>query len=370
MNILICPNSFKGSYTAIQIADFIENAINKYSSDINTIKIPIADGGDGTIDVFRMHFKGTIIQETIYNPVFRKINAQYFIHNNIAIIELAKASGVTLLNDNQKNPFNTTTFGTGELIKSAIKNNCTEIWLGIGGSATIDGGIGVLQALGVKFCDPEGNVFFPKSNEMKKISSIDISGYIIPANCKIRVLCDVENPIVGVNGAVKVFGAQKGANEIMQNELEENLLHFTNIISKYSDNKNLLTMPFGGASGGVPIGLSLFSNVHFYKGIDFILDTLDFDKHILNADLVITAEGQIDNQTYNGKAPMGVALRCKNYNKAIIAIAGKVLSESNIYFDTVYPLFKFDVPLYQAIKNTENAIDKTIFEILKSKKII
>ena len=318
MKIVIAPDSLKGSLSALEVAEAIQKGIKKVDKDIETIIVPMADGGEGTVQSLIDASGGQIIELTVCDPLFRKINSFYGIMGDgeTAVMEMAAASGLPLLQTEERNPLLTSTYGTGELIKDALEKGCINFIIGLDGSATNDGGCGMAQALGVKFFDKNGGVLTMTGGELSKINSIDFSG--IDERIKSAhfvAACDVENPLCRVTGASEVHGRQKGATEEDIKTLDNKLNHFAQIVKKQlqldiKDNKG------AGVAGGLGAGVLLFLKASLQSGIEIVTKTTHLSEKMLGADLVITGEGRIDYQTVFGKTPFGVAQIAKGKKKS------------------------------------------------------
>lgn len=326
MKIVIAPDSFKESMSARQAAEAIHQGFSKVlpSSTVYDL-IPMADGGEGTTEVLMEALKASTIEVDVKDPLLRDIRARYAYaqHNQTAIIEMAAASGLDLLSTNEKNPMTTSSYGTGQLINHALEQGAKKIILGIGGSATNDGGVGMLQALGVKFSDSNHSSIAPGGIHLLDIDNIDIS-QLNPKlkDVEIKVACDVTNPLLGDNGATAIYGPQKGATAKMIPKLDTALSHYHDKI-KLQLEKDVKDVPGAGAAGGMGTALLAFLDVDLTKGIDVVLEETRFTSRIENADLVVTGEGKIDNQTILGKTPIGVARASKQINIPVIAIVSR-----------------------------------------------
>lgn len=323
--IAIAPDSFKGSMTALEAAERIEEGFCKvFKKNIIVRKIPMADGGEGTVRAIVEATGGKIIKRTVVDPLGRKIKASFGISGDgrTAVIEMAEASGLVLLKPKERNPMKTSTFGTGELIKSALKLGVSHILIGIGGSATNDGGTGMARALGVKFLDSDGNPLPEGGGVLNKLDRIDMSK-IDPRlkMVKIEVACDVDNPLTGKKGAAEVYGPQKGATAAMVKKLDTGLLHLSKII-KNDIGVNILKVSGGGAAGGLGAGLMAFVGGELRPGVDIVIDRIKLRQRMKGCDLVITGEGRMDGQTVFGKTPSGVARVARELGIPIIAICG------------------------------------------------
>ncbi|NGM56620.1 glycerate kinase [Bacillus velezensis] len=326
MKIIIAPDSFKESMTSKEAADSIEKGFKAVFPDAEYTKIPAADGGEGTVQALTDATGGSIIKKTVTGPLGTPVNAAYGLlgDGRTAVIEMAEASGLHLVPRHLRDPLNTTTRGTGELIADAASRGASEIIIGLGGSATNDGGTGMASALGVRFLNEEGQEIHDGGGALHTLASIDISG-LSPdlKHIRFRAACDVENPLTGENGASYVFGPQKGASEKTKVVLDRNLYHFADVLRRQHDIE-ADTVKGAGAAGGLGAGLIAFLQAEIQSGIDVVLDTLSFSDQIRDADLVITGEGQIDGQTIFGKTPAGIAARAAAQEIPVIALAGSL----------------------------------------------
>lgn len=369
MKILIASDSYKGSYSSSDVSNAIEKGIHKVSKDIEVKKLIIADGGEGTISSLIQAKKGFLKEEKVLDPLSREIVAKYAIlSDGEAVVEMAKASGLDLLSEEELNPFKTTTYGTGQLIKAAIENGATKIYVGIGGSATNDCGVGMAKALGISFKDKYGEEIGLGAEELIKVDKIDISNI----NKKIKdveiiVISDVDNPLCGNNGASYVYGPQKGANENDIKILDRNLFHLSEII-KRDLNIDIKNLKGSGAAGGLGGGLVAFCGGKIKPGIEVILDILNIDKILENIDLVITGEGRIDGQSTFGKVPVGVAKRAKQHDIPVIAIVGSIgegVEEVYKYgIDFIVDIINEPMTLDYAKKNVGKLIEDSAFNII------
>lgn len=325
MKIVIAIDSFKGSSTTAEAAEAVERGIKKVFCNAEIIKIPVADGGEGTVNTLVLGMNGIFKEVEVIGPMGEKINAKYgILDGDLAIIEMAAASGLLLVPEDKRNPMVTTTYGTGQLIKAALDEGCKRILIGIGGSATNDGGSGMAQALGASFKDQDGNELGFGGGKLSNLVQIDISNMDSRIkNTEIWVASDVSNPLCGVKGASIVYGPQKGANLEMALELDNNLCHYA-IKIKEQLGRNIIDIPGAGAAGGLGAGLMAFCNATLQPGIETVLNLINIDKYLLGADLVITGEGKIDEQSIYGKVPVGVAKRAQKYNIPVLVIAGSI----------------------------------------------
>lgn len=332
MKIAIAPDSFKGSMTAMQAAECIERGLKRALLGVTCRKIPMADGGEGTVRAIVDATDGRFISRTVHDPLGRKIRSAFGVSGDgkTAIIEMAAASGLALLKPSERNPMKTTTFGTGELIRHALDLKVKRLLIGIGGSATNDGGMGLAQALGVQFLDARGRKLDPVGGSLKKLGRIDISGLDQRLkHAKVEVACDVENPLTGPHGAAQVYAPQKGATAAMVKELDAGLKHLAKII-KRDVGADIETVPGSGAAGGLGGGLMAFLKGKLRPGIDIVIDSVKLAKRIKGCDLVITGEGRLDHQTAFGKTPHGVAKVAKQEGLPVIAICGSIGKDPRI----------------------------------------
>lgn len=374
MKILIAPDKFKGSLSAFEVADNIEKGILKVFPKAIVVKVPMADGGEGTVESLVDATGGKIIKTNVKDPLFRDIESFYGIlgDGKTAVIEMAAASGLYLLKDYERNPMITTTYGTGQLIKDALDRGCRRFIIAIGGSATNDGGAGMATALGVKFYDKDGREIGLGGGELSKIYSIDTSNLDERLKeCEFIVACDVANPLIGENGASRVYGPQKGATKEMVEVLDKNLEHYGKLLEKYF-NKKIIDVPGSGAAGGLGAGLMAFLNAQLKNGIEIIIETLKLEEKIKEADIVISGEGKIDFQTAFGKTISGIAKLCKKHNKPLIVIAGTVEDIENLYeigVSSIFSIVEKPMSLEDAIKNAPTLLEKSaerIFRLIKA----
>ena len=362
MHILIAPNAFKNSLGAAKVAEAISNGLQKSKLQCTMSCFPVADGGDGTAGLLIDHLKGESIHAIVHDPLMREINSSFgwIEKDKTAIIELAAASGLRLLKPAEYDPITATTFGTGELILKALEKNANKIILCIGGSATVDGGTGILRALGIKFFDTKGNELDDLPASLSSLAEIDSTSCDQRINnARISILCDVENPFLGSNGAAPVFGPQKGASEKDVQLLESKLAKFNEIVLRKTG-KEMAAIKHGGAAGGVAAGLHTFLDADLVNGIDYFLQITGFEKELVKANMVITGEGNIDLQTLNGKGPFGVAKKAKEFSLPVIGMAGKVSGERSLhqYFDQLISINDDEADLEKAIKNTFTNLER------------
>lgn len=365
MKIVIAPDSFKENLTSMQVASCIEKGIRKVLPNADCIKIPMADGGEGTVQSLVDATGGKILKTRVTGPMGKKITARYGMlgDKSTAVIEMAEASGLPLVPKNKRNPLKATTYGTGQLIMHALDKGARTIIIGIGGSATVDGGAGMAQAIGVRFLNKKGKKItgFGSGGMLAKIHAIDLEA-VDPRIRKTRfiIASDVSNPLCGRRGAAHVFGPQKGATPSMVKVLDGNLAHFAAVIRK-SLKKNVLNIKGAGAAGGLGAGLVAFTGAKMKRGIDLVVGITGLDKHLKNADLVITGEGRVDFQTAFGKTPAGVAKSARKYKVPCVAIGGSLADDARGVFahgiDGLESAAARDMPLDEAIKHSRKHLE-------------
>ena len=355
-NITLAFDSFKGSLNSAEVADAFEEGLHTVLPHCVVRKVRIADGGEGTLEALIDSIGGKYETVIVNDPIGRPVYARYGIieEGDTAVIELATASGLTLLSHEERNPMTTDTYGTGQLIAHALHKGCKNILLCIGGSATNDAGVGLLRALGYRFIDIEGNELIGGGEVLQHIHKIDDT-QVLPqlSETQITVACDVDNPLWGTNGAAHIFAPQKGASPAMICELDNGLRHFANIIQQFNG-KDVSAIPGGGAAGGVGAALVAFFNAQLKSGIDMVLDTIHFEDTIKDCDLIVTGEGKLDRQTLMGKAPIGILHRAKKHDIPVIAIGGIVeecAELDNCGFSSVICVNDSDIPLPLAMRH-------------------
>ncbi len=371
ITIVLAPDSFKESMTAKQACEAMERGIKKASDKIKCMHAPMADGGEGTMQALVDATNGKIYSIKAIGPLGNEVEAQYGIlgDGETGILEMASASGIHLVPLEKRNPLITTTYGTGQLIKACLDKGVKKLFIGIGGSATNDGGAGMIQALGGKLLDKADNEIGYGGGELRKLSKIDLSDFDIRlSEILIDVACDVTNPLCGERGAANVFGIQKGADPEMIKILDNNLYHYSRII-KEQLGKDVLEVPGTGAAGGLGAGLMAFLNGNLKKGIDMVIEYSHLEEKIKEADMVWTGEGSIDFQTQYGKVPIGVADAAKKYNKPVIALAGRVSDDIDILYekgiDAVFGIMKGVTSLEEALMKGQENLEKTSENIIR-----
>lgn len=370
MKVVIAPDSYKGSLTAMEVANCIEEGIKRYNKNIEAVKVPMADGGEGTVQALVDATGGRIINLKVCDPLLREVDSFYGIlgDDNTAIIEMAAASGINLLNGNELNPLITSTYGTGQIINDAIERGCKNIIVGIGGSGTNDGGAGMLRALGIRFLNEEGRDIPEGGAALKELHSIDKKNFNKRiSKCNIKVACDVDNPLCGLNGASHVFGPQKGASNEDIKLLDESLNQYAQII-KNEFNIDVLNIPGSGAAGGSGAAfLAIGSKLE--RGIDIVINETKLQTMIESADIVFTGEGRIDFQTKFGKAPYGVAKEAKKNGLPVIAICGEIgEGYEELYnhgFTSIFSIVNKPMTLEESIKDSKKLISDVSERIIR-----
>lgn len=371
MKFVLAPDSFKESLTAKEVADAMEVGIKKIFKDAECVKVPMADGGEGTVQSLVDATDGKVYEVVVTGPLGNKVNAKYGIlgDGQTAVIEMAEASGIHYVKKEDRNPLITTTFGTGELIKSALDKGVKKIIIGIGGSATNDGGAGMLQALGAKLLDKD-NKEIPFGggglSDLVKINLDDFDKRI--KEVEIEVACDVSNTLTGKEGASVVFGPQKGATEEIIKILDENLHHYADIVNK-TIGKDMENEKGSGAAGGLGFALLAFCDGKLNRGIDIVIKYADLSEKMKGASYVITGEGSIDSQTKFGKTPFGVSQVAKQYDIPVIGIAGNVgegIDELyDLGFDSILSIMPGVMTLDKALSNAKENIENTLENVAR-----
>lgn len=353
MNVVIAIDSFKGSMSSVQAGRAAADGVKRVIPDAEVFVKPIADGGEGTVESLVEGLNGTLKEVTVRNPLGREIVCQYGIIGDTAIVEMAQASGIALIKKEELNPMETTTYGVGEILKDAILSGCRKFIIGIGGSATNDCGIGMLQALGYEFIDRNGNEVPFGAKALDMVTEIrDDNAMKELKECSFNIACDVKNPLCGENGCSVIFAPQKGATQDMVKAMDKAMEHYSKVVStKYINaDKNF---PGAGAAGGLGFAFMTFLGGKLQSGIELILDKISIEKSIMEADLVITGEGKIDSQTVMGKAPIGIARLAKKHNKPVIAFSGCVTRDASVCnshgIDAIFPIVRSACTLEEAM---------------------
>jgi glycerate kinase len=365
MRILIAPDSFKDCLGSLEVARALASGLRKILPDAVIRMVPVADGGEGTVDSIIDATGGQIMKVPVLDPLLREISSFYGItgDRSTAVIEMAAASGLELLEQGERDPWITSTFGTGQLIRHALDQGCTKILLGIGGSATNDGGMGMASAMGVRFLDEKGAALDQGGGALGDLERIDMDE-LDPriGRALIQVACDVDNPLTGPQGASRIYGPQKGADPGMIIKLDRNLTHFAGRIREQLG-KEISRVPGAGAAGGLGAGLMAFLGARLVKGFDMVAETVNLEEAIKQADLVITGEGKMDRQTRFGKTPYGVAQLSGKYGKPVIGVAGIVEDGvEELYgsgFHVIMPIQEKPCNLAEAIENASGLLERT-----------
>ena len=377
MKVVVAIDSLKGSLSSLEAGNAIKQGIKRVYQDAKIIVKPLADGGEGTVEALVSGMRGKIETVVATGPLGDKIESSYGIipEKRLAIMEMASIAGITLLSLKQRNPLYTTTYGLGEMIKDAISKGCNNFIIGIGGSATNDGGIGMLQALGFDLLDKDGNQVPLGARGLKDLVKIDDKN-VLPElkKCQFKIACDVTNVLCGENGCSVVFGPQKGATSQMIKDMDQWLYNFANLAKKKYPHSDAL-VPGTGAAGGLGFAFLTFVKATLESGIDIILVTIDLKSDLKDADVVVTGEGCLDRQSAMGKAPVGVAKMAKLYNKPVIAFAGSVTKEAKLCnqegIDAYFPIIRNITTLQEAMakENAKNNLMDTVEQVFRLWKI-
>lgn len=376
MKIVIAPDSFKESLTALEAANAIERGFKSIFPNAMYHKMPMADGGEGTVQSLVDATNGTIEERIVTGPLGNPVQSFFGLMGDgkTAVIEMAAASGLHLVPMEKRNPLVTSTRGTGELISAALDLGVKHIIIGIGGSATNDGGAGMIEALGAKLLDEEGETIGPGGGALSQIATVDLSGLDNRLkDVHIDVACDVDNPLTGPRGASAIFGPQKGATPEMVKLLDKNLSHFADVIEK-ALGKSFRDIEGAGAAGGLGASLLAFLNADLKRGIDIVLHAMNFESVVKDADLVITGEGRIDSQTVYGKTPIGVAKAAKKYGVPVIGLAGSISQDSDVVIehgiDALFSIVPGIITLPEAFEFAETNIERTARNVASSMRMI
>lgn len=357
MKVVVAIDSLKGSLSSVDAGNVIKEGVLKSCPDAEVVVKPLADGGEGTIEALVEGMKGTEYKIEVHGPLDKKVTASYGIieeGEKTAIIEMAQSAGITLVSKQERNPLYTTTYGVGEIIKDAIHRGCRNFIVGIGGSATNDAGIGMMQALGYKFYDADGNLLGLGGQILDKIHRIDDTKALKEiSECSFKVACDVNNPLYGKNGASYIYGPQKGATEEIVKILDDGLINLSKVVNN-TYGESYENTPGAGAAGGLGYGFLTFLNAKLESGIDIILKEINLEEDIKDADIVVTGEGRLDAQTIRGKAPIGVAKLAKKYSKKVIGLGGSMTKDAydaNEYgIDAVFSIVNEPMTLEKAME--------------------
>lgn len=369
MKIVIAPDSFKESLSALEVAEAVEKGFKQVLPQANYVKVPMADGGEGTVQSLVDATDGEIISKTVTGPLGEPVEAFFGIlgTKRTAVIEMAAASGLHLVPPAKRNPLMTTTKGTGELISAALDYGVNHIIIGIGGSATNDGGAGMAKALGAQLLDAEGNEILDGGGALGNLAFINLSTLDSRLqHVKIEVACDVDNPLTGERGASAIFGPQKGATPEMVALLDRNLRHYAAVLERDLGQK-IDDVPGAGAAGGLGAGLLAFLQAELKRGVDIVIEATNLLEAVRDADVVITGEGKIDGQTIYGKTPIGVAKTAKKHGIPVIGIAGNIGADSHVVYehgmDALFSIVPGVTTLENAFANASDYVEKTAMNV-------
>lgn len=361
MKILLAPDSFKGSMSSKHIIELLTQSAKKHFENCEIISVPMADGGEGTVDAMIEIMHGYRKSHRVTGPLGDPVDASYgVINDSTVILEMAEASGLPLVPADKRNPCETTSYGTGEMIRHVLEKGYQNIILAIGGSATNDGGMGAAAALGIEFFDKEGLSLTPAGKNLKQIHTI-CTDHIFDqlSRAQITIMCDVKNPLTGPQGATRVFGPQKGGRKEQLDLLEEGMVHYAQLLQKQFGT-DFSTMEGAGAAGGVSVPLLLFAHAKLESGIQAVLNTIHFDALLQDVDLVITGEGRVDEQSPNGKVLSGIGSACRKKNIPAAAIVGGMgPGASKIYdcgIDSIMPIVNCPMDLDTAIRDCDKLL--------------
>ena len=371
MKILIASDSYKGSLSSLEISKSIQKGFKEVFEDVSFKTLSMADGGEGTMQSLVDATGGRVYSKEVVGPLGNNVVAEYGILGNgeIGVIEMASASGIHLVDSEKRNPLITTTFGTGQLIKACLDKGVKKLLIGIGGSATNDGGAGFIQALGGRLLDENGDDLSYGGGALAKLHTIDLSN--LDERLKyvsVEVACDVNNPLCGKEGASYVFGPQKGATREMIEILDQNLSHYAEVI-KEQLGKDVISKAGAGAAGGLGAGLMAFLDVKLKSGIEMVIEYANLEEKVRDADMVWTGEGSIDFQTQYGKTPLGVAMIAKKYNKPVIALAGRVGNDIDVLYDkgidAIFGIMRGVTSIEEALVKGPENVEKTSENIIR-----
>ena len=321
--IILIPDSFKGTLSAVEFCRLGKDAVEKHLPNCRVLTIPVADGGEGTVDCFAHALQAKRVCVPVTGPWGEAVEAEYAVHGETAFVEMAQAAGLPMVGE-RKDPSLTTTYGVGEVIRHAVESGCRDIVLGLGGSCTNDAGTGAAAALGVQFFDEKGNSFTPTGSTMKNIASYDDSAAReLLAGCTLTAMCDIDNPMYGPQGAAYIFGPQKGADETMVRALDAGLRHLADVMQRQTG-RHIAAIPGAGAAGAFGAGVVAFLGGALKSGIETVLDCVGFDDLLRDTDMVFTGEGQLDSQSLRGKVVIGIARRAAAQKVPVIAVVGSI----------------------------------------------
>ncbi len=369
MKIILAPDSFKGTFSSAEVASMLEEGCKRHFPGAERIALPIADGGEGTTEIFLSSLGFERLLCRVSGPMGSPVSACLGMKGDTAVIEMAQASGLCLVDPANRNPLKASTKGTGELIRRALDVGARRMLIGIGGSATNDGGTGMARALGIRFLDSAGSALEGNGENLSRIVSIDRSG-LDPRlrECRITAICDVNNPLTGITGATRTYGPQKGAGPDMVEQLEKGMHVYKKALIGLSG-KDPDTIPGSGAAGGMGAAIALLLDGSLQPGIEAILDAVGFDHLAADADIVITGEGRVDEQSVFGKVPYGVAKRCKALNAKVFVLAGSISGDIETFYaagvDGVYPIVNTPCTMEEVFTDPEIKMRRAIDNMLR-----
>jgi len=366
MTILIAPDKFKGSLSAVGVCEAIQTGIHRFNPNIKTRIHPLADGGEGSLEILKQYTDSQTITTTVADPLMRSIEAQYLIAQQTAYIEMSAASGLILLAESERNCMNTTTFGTGEMILDAIRRGIRDIVLFIGGSATNDLGTGMASALGYRFLDTDKNSINPIGKNLTEIKIIDDKNSLLNlVDVSVRVLCDVTNPLYGTQGAAYTYARQKGANDTEIEHLDKGLRNIAEVL-KTHNYPDIADLEGAGAAGGMGGGAVAFLEAKMVSGINFFIELTDLETKVQQADLVITGEGKLDDQTLKGKVVSGVAAMANRHNVPVVAVCGaNTLQGDELGLKSIYSVMDISQSVEEAMRHAKEKVVDLGFQIIK-----
>lgn len=368
MKIIIASDSYKNCLSSDRIGEIIKKRLIEDNPEIQAEVIPVADGGEGTMETLVDGLNGQYVLTNVLNPIGKNAIASYGMISGTAIIEMSRASGLQLLDKNERNPLKTTTYGTGMLMLDSLNKDCKDLIIGLGGSATNDGGMGMAEALGVKFYDAKGKILKGCGENLEKVEKIDVSEISPLLNgAKILAACDVTNTLCGKNGAAYIYGPQKGATQEIVERLDKGLQHFADVI-KRELGVEVKEIKGSGAAGGLGAGLVAFAGAKLKRGFDIISGMLGLEKKIASADVVVTGEGSTDIQTAFGKVPYGIVKICAKYNKKCYLISGTIENKEEVLsngFTACYELKKDGMTVEDSIINVKSLLVEATDKLAK-----
>ena len=373
MKVVVAMDSFKGSLSSLEAGEAVKNGVLRAMPDAEVVVRPMADGGEGTVEALTLGMGGKLERATVTGPLGEKVNCIYGVleKSKTAIIEMSGAAGITLVPKEKRNPLHTTTYGVGEVIKDAISKGCRHFIVGIGGSATNDGGVGMLQALGYGMLDKDGRPVALGAKGLKDLAVIT-DDQVLPElkKCTFRVACDVTNPLCGETGCSAVFGPQKGADTVMIKAMDAWLSHYAKLTAEKYE-KSDAVYPGTGAAGGMGFAFLSYMNAVLESGVQIVLEETDLESYVKDSDIVVTGEGRLDGQTVYGKAPIGVAKLAKKYGKPVIAFAGSVTDDASACndhgIDAFFPILRNIQTLQEAMEPemTRKNMERTAEQVFR-----